>query len=366
MRKEVTVIINSLQGGGAEKVSLTISNHLSKNGFDVNFVVMNLSESVHHDLLERNIRFYNLNVNHARNSFFVFRGFLKKVNPKTILVFNHELAVVLVILRILLKKNFTIIARNINTLSENRKHEGSFWHKHLKDIIIRHFYNYVDLIIAQSKMMKADLIDHYRILEDKIVVINNPVSVEFEQISLNCESIPIKRDEILFVGRLEKQKGLKFLFDAFKDVVVKEPKIILRMIGTGSLKEKLVDYSDLIGIKKNVIFEGFIKEIIPYFRRAKLTVLSSLYEGFPNVLVESTYCGTPVVSFNCKSGPKEIVVDGVNGFLVEYLNTKQLTEKIIEALYFDWDFSLVQQSAQRFSSGNIMKQYIEMLSQFIN
>jgi len=63
-------------------------------------------------------------------------------------------------------------------------------------------------------------------------------------------------------------------------------------------------------------FEGFKKDMIPYYLSAKATVLTPLYEGFPNVLVESITLGTPAIAFNCPSRPSEIIVDGINGFLV--------------------------------------------------
>ena len=136
MEKTLTIVINALQGGGAEQVAVTLANHLSKSGYIIEFVVLNLRVSVYQDQINPNIKFTNLSVSHARGSFFAFFKYIKKFNPQTILVFNHELAVILSILRILMIQNFRLVARNINPLSEIRKHERSFWHKYIKDWFI--------------------------------------------------------------------------------------------------------------------------------------------------------------------------------------------------------------------------------------
>lgn len=361
MRKKLTIIINALQGGGAERVAVTVANYLVNNGYDINFIVMNLYNSVYQDQLDKKINLVNLKVKHARGSFFAVRNYLKNYRPQKILVFNHELAVVLVVLRKLIHYNFYLIARNINTLSENIKFEQSIWHKYFKDIMIRKLYNKVDKIIAQSAGMKNDLLKYYNFNENKIIIINNPLPSEF---SLILKKTPIrshKNKELLFVGRIEKQKGLKYLLDAMSIVIKNEPQVVLRILGEGSLKNKLINYASSINISDHVIFDTFKKEIIPYYQNARLTVLPSLFEGFPNVLVESIACGTPVIAFDCKSGPSEIIQDGVNGFLVEYLNTKQLAEKIIDGINHEWNYYQIQSTALQYETENILTKYMDVI-----
>ena len=76
----------------------------------------------------------------------------------------------------------------------------------------------------------------------------------------------------------------------------------------------------------------FQKNIIPYYLYAKATILTSFYEGYPNVLIESIALGTPVVSFDCKSGPSEIIQNNKNGYLVRYLDVEDLKDKISQIL----------------------------------
>lgn len=357
--KKITIVISSLTGGGAEKVCTTIANQLVQLGYAVNVMVLNLENSVYSTNLHPQVNLIDLKINHARYSFIAFYRHLRNSRPERVLVFNHELAVALLIVRIFLKEKFKIIARNINTLSESDRHELSFWHKYVKSIFTKYLYRYMDAVISQSEIMKIDLVQHLKVDPKRITVINNPVAEEFY--NFKDDSTIQKKHEILFIGRLEKQKGLTYLLQAFKNIHLKDPLLILRILGEGSLKREAQVYVEKNNLQDHVFFEGFNKKAIKYFRRAKATILTSLFEGFPNVLIESISVGTPVVSFNCKSGPSEIIIEGVNGYLVNYLDIIDLEEKILRAVANQWNSQRIIETASRYSPAHIMKMYTDLL-----
>lgn len=109
-------------------------------------------------------------------------------------------------------------------------------------------------------------------------------------------------------------------------------------------------------------FLGFKKNPIPYYLRAKATILTSLYEGFPNVLIDSIALGTPVISFNCPNGPKEIIIDGVNGFLIENRSEGVFVTKLKEMLQNKLGREKIIESLKKYSSSVIIEKYEQIIS----
>ncbi|SEM66027.1 Glycosyltransferase involved in cell wall bisynthesis [Mesobacillus persicus] len=357
---KIDLVISSLRGGGAERVCTTVANELVSRGFNVRLTVLNLENSIYDSHLDNKVELVNLNKPNARKSALSLLQFLIKNKPSKILVFNHELAVILVFFRTFFKFKFEIIARNINVLSVKRSNEQSVWHKYFVHIIIKRLYNNVDKVIAQSNGMKEDLVQYYNFKPEKINVINNPVSNKLENYGDSC-SVVKKNDEILFVGRLSKQKGIQNLLEALKICLKEVPELKLRIVGEGPLEKEISSLIKKMGIEKSVIMEGFCNDIAPHYANAKVTVLSSLYEGFPNVLVESISVGTPVVSFDCPSGPSEIIRHDINGYLVEYLNIQDLANKIMLALRKEWDIEIIKNSSTPFKKESIVDKYLAVL-----
>lgn len=357
--KEVTLVIRSLGGGGAEKVCLNLANQFVNHGVGVKVLVLHLKNSVYDTQLDPKIMLVNLNTYHARNSLYKLFRYISKNKPKRLLVFNHQLAVALVVVCSFMRDKPKIIARNINTLSEKAKNENSFWHKYVVSYLVKILYNKVDFIIAQSFGMKADLVKNYGISEDKIAVINNPISAEYESVP-SIKSGDEQR-YILCVGRLEKAKCFHFAIDSLARVKERFPDLKLMIVGQGSLRNWLEEYARNLRLEDSVVFKGFQSDLNYIYQNAELTILTSAYEGFPNVLVESIALGTPVVSVDCPSGPKEIIIDGLNGYLVCNRNIEEFSSKVIEALTRKWDFEKIKASAAKYSSSSISKKYLNVI-----
>lgn len=362
MNNKIVIFINSLSGGGAEGVCTTISNSLFERKWQVTLLVLHLQGAVRRKEINPAIECAVLNKKHARSSFFAVWHWLVVHKPEKILVFNYQLAVLLVILRFFLRMRFQIISRNINVLSEKQRREKSFWHKYIVHNIVALLYKYAGLIIAQSQGMKEDLITNYGIANTDIFVINNPIQRNIELFLLNNKpSSGIKENYLLCVGKLEVQKAFHYAIEVFSHITVDYPQLRLKILGKGSLEFQLKQLAISFGIADKVDFEGYKQDIIPYYVQARLIMLTSLYEGFPNVLIDSIALGTPVVSFDCPSGPNEIIQNGINGYLVRYKDINHLTECIKIALEQQWDPEIIRATADKFSSEKIIDQYERVL-----
>jgi glycosyltransferase involved in cell wall biosynthesis len=191
-----------------------------------------------------------------------------------------------------------------------------------------------DKIVAVSQGV-ADCLEQLFNINSNIMVIHNGFDLEMiEEKSREETSHPWFKEEepiVVAVGRLVNQKGFSFLLEAIELANRKTP-VRLIIIGDGELKAKLEKQAEEIAIKGKVDFIGVKKNPFAYMARCDLFVLSSVFEGFPNVLVESMALGLPVIATNCLYGPGEIIEDGKNGILVPVKDSRAISEAILRVL----------------------------------
>jgi len=365
--KKITLMISSLSGGGAEGVCVNIANSFAKRGWQVDLVILNLNDEAYRNRLLDSVKLVVLSVNHARYSIIPLLKYINKNKPKIVLVFNYELSVMLLILRSLFRFKFKIISRNINILSIKLKQlkEQNFWIKYIVSNLIKYFYNKLDHVVNQCDAMRDDLIRMYPKLSGTSSVIKNPLSSYIENYVNKNDLTQIKKDNyILCVGSLEKQKAFHYAIETFAKISNKFPKLRLKIVGQGSLEKDLKLKAIDWGISSRVDFEGFQKDIIPYYLYAKVTILTSLYEGYPNVLIESIALNTPVVSFDCPSGPSEIIKDGINGYLAKHLDVEDFYRKLSIVLTNEFNYKDLKNSIKNNQIEKVFHDYEKLIKSF--
>lgn len=357
-------LISSLSGGGAEGVCVTVASSLADAGVNTELVVLNLERAAYRNRLSQNVTLVALNVSQARFAFLPLIKHLNQSKPAVVVAFNYELALIMVLIRPLLRFKFRLIARNINTLSQSlNKNAVSFKRKFMRALMLK-LYSRVDHIVNQCEAMRDDLLAELDMPAAKTSVIYNPVNSYIESRANSQKySSTFHQPYILCAGRLTEQKAFDLAINAFALFLPSFPDYRLKIVGQGSLEESLKETAILAGVINSIDFEGFQADIFSYYTEAKFTLLTSRYEGFPNVLVESITVGTPLVAVNCPSGPAEIVVDGENGFLVNSRNPQSIAEAMFKAANINWSYDRVALTGQQFSSQHINQKWLTLLEQ---
>ncbi|ELQ6185175.1 glycosyltransferase, partial [Cronobacter turicensis] len=355
---ELCFFIGSLAGGGSERVCLNLANELAtRYGRTVELLVLNDKNNAYGSQLQKEVKYRSLNVSNSRYALFPLVKYLIKNRPKLVVAFSYELTVLLVIARKILKLNFFVIARNVNTFTKNFEEDGNLWRRWIVTPIVKKLYSGADYYINQCNGMQQDLITAMPSIKNKTCIINNPVReslFEFEP----EENAP-KYPYFLCVGRLENQKQFSHAIQAFSLLQKNHPEMKLIIIGKGSLYDSLKDQVRQLNLISSVVFEGFRSDVEEYYYNAKATLLTSKYEGFPNVLLESLALGTPVVAYDCPSGPSEIIIEGTNGYLISNGAVNDMAIGMQHILNNKFSRSAVRNTAEKFKSHTITEQYIK-------
>jgi len=205
--------------------------------------------------------------------------------------------------------------------------------------------NYCDHIISVSKAMKQRLVDH-GIDEGKIQVNYNGIDRTlffYDESSKKKDGKKI----LLFVGNLKKEKGVFELLEAIRSVKFPDVKVII--IGDGPIRSDIEDFVKKAGIDDKVSLLGakLHNEVATWMKISDLLCLPSYNEGLPNVILEALSCGTPVVATNV-GGIPEVLASEDYGYMVPPQNIKELSDKINEALYRQWDHGKISAHVERF------------------
>ena len=186
----------------------------------------------------------------------------------------------------------------------------------------------------------------------------------FPEQASSCEN-----KQVIFVGRFSEQKGLNYLIKTWEGVYKKHKDWTLHMYGEGEQKAILLNLIEEAGLTDAVVVHEPTRQIMEKYQESSIFLLTSRFEGLPMVLIEAQACGLPIVSFNCPWGPADIIKNGEDGFLVEYLNTDEATEKVC-LLIEDTELrkrmgKQARINVQRYRRDRVMKQWTDLFTQLM-
>jgi len=355
MKKSILFILPDLNAGGAERIVTTIANHLPREKFSPSILLLR-KEGLYLDFLQNDVEIIDIKTPRIRHALKPILKQIRKRKPDIVFSgFGEVNAYLSLFIKLFPKTKF--IARETNVVSQHvTRKEIRFFYK---------FYNNYDKIICQSDDMMNDLVENFKIKKDKLIKINNPVDFNFIQEKLENATKPESYQEgfknVVAIGNLSSRKGFDNLLKVFSNL--KDKDILLHILGDGRDKELLHQMKSDFGLE-NVIFHGAQKNPYPFLKFADLFVLSSRYEGFPNVLLEAGACGTYALANNCKGGINEIIQPKINGEISDIENHEAFATKIVEILVQTHDSEAIKNSIQsRFSKDMILEKYFEVFKE---
>ncbi|MDQ6756587.1 MAG: glycosyltransferase [Bacteroidota bacterium] len=382
-KKSVSIFINSLTAGGAERVVSLLLNEL-KNDFDIYLFL--LYNKIEYQVPEEQ-KIFCLNQSSKENGIVKliklpllalrYKKFCKQNNIETSLSFLKRANYINCLSRMYGSQSRIIISER-TYLTNYLKFVGKTG-KLIGKFLTKKLYNKADLIIPNSLLIQSDLENNFNI-SVKYKVINNPVNLESIQIQ-SMESVSdalFKIFTFISVGGFRREKNFEMMIDAFDKI--KDLDCQLLLIGKGEDEIKLKQKVQRLNLQSKIIFQSFDNNPYKYLSRADCFILSSDFEGFPNSVQEALACNLPVISTDCQSGPREILAPETDiykilkddfeiakyGILVPVKNSNVLANAM-RMIYLDKTLlktlkANAYERAKDFDIGIIAKQFKEILS----
>jgi glycosyltransferase involved in cell wall biosynthesis len=291
-------------------------------------------------------------------------GYLREERPDAVVSLGTQSNLAAILARRLSGTSVRVVVSERNTLSVVVKNA----HAPIRlayPRLIHETYPLADAIVAVSRGVARDLVERAELPEDRVTVICNGIDVD--AVAAACQQ-PVDdawlargtSPVVLGVGRLHRQKGFDTLMRAFAEVRRRRPARLV-VLGEGPERRALERLGRRLGIADDMHMPGFAANPAAWMRRSALFVLSSGWEGFPNVVLEALAAGCPVVSTDCPSGPREILTDGNVGRLVPVGDFSQMAEAISATIDEPTPSALLQQRAAEFSLQRTIAGYRDVL-----
>lgn len=349
------IIVPSLYGGGSERVVSTLINYIDQSTFEITLVLGNKVGEFVKDI-PSNVKVIDLKKDRVRKAIIPIVKLLIKKKPDIAFSTLGHLNLLIALFRPFLPKRTKFIARESNTISVRNKDES---YPRLFDLLFKTVYKNFDLVICQANSMKNDLANNYGFPSNKLVVINNPIdSQKIIKLSKSNHGflLPKNKINLLCIGRLSHQKRMDH---AIKLMPLLSDDFHLTIIGDGELKNELDLLVKRLNLSKRVSLLGFIENPYSIVNQSDYMISTSRYEGFPNVVLEANACGIPVIAYNYIGGIDEIIIDKVNGELVENGNIKRFAQVIINTVNINnYDKKYIKKmTKEKYEANVIVKKY---------
>ena len=328
--KRIALFIPSLRGGGAERVMLNLAREFARKGISVDLVLVD-AVGPHANNVPGDIRVINLKKHRALASVPALARYLRTEKPGVLISALHQANFAAVLAKGLARVPTKLVMTIHNTMSEETGRWAS-WKNRMIPYVSRMSFPFAEEIVTVSRGVAEDLSTLLGLPLDRFHVIYNPVVGPdlYEKAKLPMDHKWFQESEVpvlLAIGRFTVAKDFSTLIRAFALVASRRPARLL-ILGEGEERPVLESLVRELGLEDSVLLPGFVDNPYAYLARAKMFVLSSVHEGLPTVLIEALALGKPIVSTDCRSGPREILQNGAYGRLVPVGNAESLADAI--------------------------------------
>ncbi len=352
---KIAIVGDTLSGGGAERVHARLSEFLYSKGIEVhNIIFYDGIEYEFSGFLKNLGKIPNRNKIDKVRKIYVLRNYFRQHEFDFVIDFRYRVNNINELLIFYFGYNCPVIYTVRSGIIE--------YYIPKSDLIKQLIYKRAKAILTVSNRITELLQKDFKI---PVATIYNPLDLEKIKKSSNS-FVPEEKNYIVAVGRMnDRVKQFDKLIEAYSDSVLPERDIKLLILGEGQYMDELKLLVKQKKLMDKVVFKGHQPNPQAYQKNAVFSVLSSKNEGFPNVIIESLAVGTPVVSFDCFTGPNEIITHKYNGLLVEDQNIEKLTEAMNLMIEDQELYRFCKQNAtssiQNFSIENIGQQWLDFL-----
>ncbi|WP_398454951.1 glycosyltransferase [Sphingobacterium thalpophilum] len=353
--KKICLIIPSLRHGGAERVISVLANEWAKN-IDLEIYLILLTKQEHFYSIDKRVKIIEPSKYYRSNpidkafyslwTLYFIRKNIKNIRPDSILSFCERYNNIVLLSLLGTKTSVFVSDRN------NPKRNLGIIHENLR----KKLYRKAAGIIAQTDTANQILLA--KTDNKNIKTIPNPIRY--------IENFPdVQKENIIInIGRFESQKNQKDLIEIFSKLKL-DDSWKLMLIGVGSLKSNLLQQVGEKGLTNRTIILDFQSDIDKYFQKAKIFAFTSINEGFPNALLEAMANGLACISYDCPTGPSELIVDEVNGNLIPLYDIDLFQQKLQELVDNEnkqLNFGkIAQKSKYKYSTATISKLYLNFI-----
>lgn len=367
-KKKLAIYLPTLASGGAEKLHVILSSAFMAAGYDVTFVLHRIT-GAYVKLVPEGVKLVELGSDRTLGCLLPLVKYLKSEKPDILLSNLGHNNIMAIWAGKMAGVRTRIIASHHSALTFECRNSTQ-WQYRILPFLCRIFLPWAHANVAVSKGAADDLAQATGLPREKITVIYNPVElIDFEnRINAPVEHAWVKERAIPYivgVGRLTEQKNFSLLLDAFAKVTTQK-NVRLILVGEGPLLADLKRQAITLGVADKVSFAGFQPNPLPFMNHASVLVMSSLFEGFGNVLVEALACGTPVVSVDCPYGPAEILEDGKYGRLAPLGDSSALAEAIMKTLSEPAPEEILKARGREFTVTKTAHEYTKLFTMLLS